>query len=303
MKRILALAVIVGGCLFLIPIFIVYASGYQRESLLVQLDIQGQAKEEVPSDIMDEKTLIGILAKEIPYTNEMEAIKVQAIVTRTYMARRILGIQSKGALVGYTDKEMKELWEDDYERIYKIYQEAVQKTANQMIFYNNQPIEALYHTASGGRTRDASEIYHQEIAYLKSVESNVDNISKQIEYTKEEMSQLLIEAYPDLIVDVAQIENQIQIVEKDEADYIKSLQVGNMTIDGEKFRQLLGLPSSNFKIFTSGERIIFDVRGIGHGVGLSENGANELAKQGMMCEDIIKYYYTDVSIEKFEAQR
>ena len=173
MKEYLKSAVLIGVCLFLIPLLVVYASGYDSGELLRA--VQGTAGEEgTPKDIINEETLIGILAKEMPYNYEGEAIKVQAVVTRTYMARRILGIQSKGALTGYSIEEMQALWDKDYEKIYNIYKQAVESTYYEMIFYDNSPIEALYHAASSGRTRDAQSIYNKDIPYLKGVDSKVE---------------------------------------------------------------------------------------------------------------------------------
>lgn len=303
MKEYFKSAALIGLCLFLIPMIVVYTSGYDTGKLLETIDNANQEEaREANLDIINEETLIGILAKEIPYTYELEAIKVQAVVTRTYMARRILGIQSKGALKGYTVEEMKALWQENYDKNYAIYKAAVESTYYEMIFYDNQPIEALYHSASSGKTRDAESIYNKDIPYLKSVDSKVDHISKQVRLTKQKTAELIREKYPELIVDVSTLENQIQIIEKDEADYVKSIQIGNVTIKGEELKELLGLPSSCFKIYVSGEEMIFDVRGIGQGIGLSQNGANELAKQGMHYKDIIKYYYTGVTIEKYEIQ-
>ena len=92
-------------------------------------------------------------------------------------------------------------------------------------------------------------------------------------------------------------------MKKDEAEYISAVQIGNITVSGEKLKELLELPSSAFKLYNSGDEIIFDVRGIGMGIGLSLNGANELAKEGMLYEDILHYYYTDVTIEEYEVQK
>lgn len=302
-KEYLKSAAIIGLCLFLIPMIIVYASGYDTGKLLKTIeDANGEEAHGAPLDIINEETLIGILAKEIPYTYEEEAIKVQAVVTRTYMARRILGIQSKGALKGYSVEEMKAIWQDDYDKNYAIYKAAVESTYYEMIFYDNQPIEALYHSASAGKTRNAASIYNKDIPYLQSVDSKVDHISKQVRLTKGKTTELIKTKYPELIVDIGTLENQIQIIEKDEADYVKSIQVGNVTLKGEEIKELLDLPSSCFKVYSSGDELIFDVRGIGQGIGLSQNGANELAKQGMNYKDIIKYYYTDVMIEKYEIQ-
>ena len=171
-----------------------------------------------------------------------------------------------------------------------------------MIFYDNSPIEALYHRASSGKTRDAKSIYNKDIPYLKSIDSKLDLISRQIKLPKEKVVELIKEKYPEFIVDTQMLENQIQIVERDEADYVKMLQVGNLTINGETFKEILSLPSSCFKVYASGNELIFDVRGIGQGIGLSQNGANELAKQGMTYKNIIKYYYTGVTIEKYDVQ-
>ncbi|MDF2878346.1 MAG: SpoIID/LytB domain protein [Clostridia bacterium] len=301
MKNFIRTIAFIGGCLFLIPLIIVYASGYQSGEVLQEINRQKQqeaAKANNPS-LIDQEKLIGILAKEVPYTHEYEAVKAQAVVVRTYMARRILGIQNKGELVGYTAEEMKKLWGENYNDIYKTYEQAVKETQNEIILYNDEPIEALYHEASGGRTRDAKAVYNVDIPYLKNVVSEEDNISKQIKLSKSEMANQLREVYPDIVIDETLLENQIQIVEKDEAEYIKSIQIGNAILKGEDFRTILGLPSSNFSIFNQGKYLVFDVRGVGHGIGLSQNGANELAKSGKTYKDIIKYYYTDISIQNY----
>lgn len=303
MKKFIQMMICVGSSMFLLPIFIVYISGVEVGRVgETNSVVQTQVKKE--EDIIDEEILVGILAKEIPYTYELEAIKTQAVLIRSYMARRILGIQNKGAIVGYTVDEMKQVWgEERYQSIYNVYKEAIEATRGEIILYDNQPIEALYHEASSGRTRDAKSVYKIEIPYLKGVESPVDKISKQAEYTKEEIVRLMKEKYPNLIASADTLENQIQIVSKDEAGYVGVIQIGNITLTGEEIKNMLELPSCAFKIYNSEESLIFDVKGVGTGVGLSQNGANELAKQGMGYEDIIKYYYTDVTIEKYEVQK
>lgn len=301
MKTYLKIFICVGSSFLLLPILIIHICGVEVGS--VASDTQVAITKPLDEDIIQEETLIGILAKEIPYTYEPEALKAQAIVERTYMARRILGIQKQGAIVGYTVEEMKVLWGDDkYHEIYDTYREAVGATRKQLIMYDNKPIEALYHEASSGQTRDAKSIYKQEVPYLKSVESKVDEVSKQVTLKKTDMAKKLIEAYPNLVVEAGILEQQIQIAKKDEAGYILALQIGNITMTGESVKAILGLPSCAFKIYHSEDEIIFDVRGIGDGIGLSLNGANELAKQGMTCEEILHYYYTDVTIEEYEVQ-
>lgn len=301
MREYLKMFICVGSCLVLLPIFIVHISGIEVGSYQTYNQQITEQKED--NDIINEETLIGILAKEIPYSYEMEAIKAQAIVARTYMARRILGIQNKGAIVGYTEKEMRALWgEEQYEEIYFTYKKAVETTARKILMYENKPIEALYHEASSGRTRDAKSVYKQEVPYLKSVESSMDKVREQVSYSKDKMVEILKEAYPSIVIDAHLIEQQIQVVKKDEADYVMAMQIGNVTLSGEKMKNLFKLPSCAFKMYNSGDKMIFDVRGVGDGVGLSVNGANELAKQGMAFEEILKYYYTDITIEDYEVQ-
>lgn len=301
MKTYLRMFICVGSSFILLPIFIIKICGIEVGTMSVDTSIA--RVKEMDQDIIQEETLIGILAKEIPYTYEEEALKARAVVERTYMARRILGIQKQGAIVGYTIEEMKALWGDEkYQEIYNIYKDAVQATRKQLIMYDNKPIEALYHEASSGQTRDAKSIYKQEIPYLKSVKSEVDEISKQVTLAKEDIAKKLKEAYPNLVVDINILEQQVQIVKKDEAGYISAIQIGNVTMTGESLKSLLGLPSCAFKMYNSGDKIIFDVRGIGDGIGLSLNGANELAKQGMGYEEILHYYYADVTIEEYEVQ-
>lgn len=303
MKKFIQMMICVGSSMFLLPIFIVYISGTEvgHEGEINSV-VHAEIKEE--EDIINEETLVGILAKEIPYTYELEAIKAQAVTARSYMARRILGIQNKGAIVGYTVDEMKALWgEESYDSIYNIYKKAIVQTKGKLILYDNQPIEALYHEASSGKTRDAKSIYKTEIPYLKGVESSVDKISKQVKYTKEEVVSHIKEKYSNLIASADTLENQIQIVSKDEAGYVGVIQIGNITLTGEEVKTMLELPSCAFKIYNSEESLIFDVKGIGTGIGLSQNGANELAKQGMDYEGIIQHYYTGVTIEKYEVQK
>ena len=301
MKDYIRMFVVVGSSLILLPFLMIHICGVETGIGKKAQIVSEQVEEN--KDIISEETLIGILAKEIPYTYELEALKAQAVAIRTYMARRILGIQPKGAIVGYTVDEMKFLWGEEYNSIYQIYKEAVDATLGKLIMYDGKPIEALYHEASSGRTRDAKSIYKKEVPYLKSVDSSVDKVSKQMKYTKEEVCKRLKKVYPSLEVDPKTVETQFQIVKRDEADYITAVQIGNITVSGEKLMEILELPSSAFKIYHSGDELIFDIRGIGDGIGLSLNGANELAKQGMLYEDIIRYYYKDVTIEDYEVQK
>lgn len=297
----------IGSGLILLPILILYLNhipigqGLLNDSR--QTDLVWQQSKGQEEDLIEEEALIGILAKEVPYTYEIEALKAQAIVERTYMARRLLGLEDKGAIIGYTEEEMRQLWGDNYDKIHAIYEKAVEETRQILILYNKQPIEAIYHRASSGKTRSALSVYHTEVPYLQSVETKEDQINTQLTYTKSEVVHRILDQYTNLAVDEKHLEDQIQIVAKDEAQYIIALQIGNITMTGEEVQKLFNLPSCSFKIYANQDKIIFDVKGIGNGVGLSQNGANELAKQGESYEEIIHHYYKDVTVEKYVFQK
>ncbi len=301
MQKLVKMLCFIGTGLFLIPIIIIYGSGYNRQEILTKIQAdtisQNENKEET---LLDESLIIPILAKEMPYTYEYETIKAQAVVIRTYMARRALGLQTKSELSGYTEDEMKSLWQDEYESIYETYKEAVEETKDELILYNGQPIQPIYHKASGEYTRDAKDVYDVEVPYLVSVQNKNASINTQIKISKVEVITALRKKYPQLIADEDTLENQIQIIEKDKAGYIKNIQVGNIILDGESFKDLVGLESSNFKIYLSGNQLIFDVVGSGNGVGFSQNGANELAKQGKNYKEILEHYYKGIQIESYK---
>lgn len=245
MQKLIRVICFIGTSLFLIPIIIIYGSGYNRQDMLAQIQSKQINQDENEETLLDESLIIPILAKEISYTYEYEAIKAQAVVIRTYMARRALGMQTKSELTGYTEKEMKALWQDEYESIYETYKEAVEETKDELILYNGQPIQPIYHKSSGTCTRDAKDVYGVEVPYLVSVANQNAATNTQVKMSKEEIIVALKKQYPQLIADEKTLENQIQIIEKDEAGYIKNIQVGNVILDGESFRNLLGLESCN----------------------------------------------------------
>lgn len=300
MKKLIQTICFVGTSLFLIPIIIIYGSGYDRQNILAMIQSEETDKTKEEATLLDESLIIPVLAREISYTYEYEAIKAQAVIIRTYMTRRALGMQAKNELQGYTEEEMKQLWQDEYESIYETYKEAVEETKEELILYNDQLIQPIYHKSNGGLTRDAKDIYEVEVPYLRSKESQETASNTQVKKSKSEVISLLKKEYVELVADEEILENQIQIIEKDEAGYIKSIQVGNQILNGETFRSLLGLESSNFKIYLSNDYLIFDVVGSGNGVGLSQNGANELAKQGKSYDEILNYYYNEIEIKKYK---
>ena len=285
--------------MLLIPTLVIFLGGFYRPALLESIQTKSvQGIEVQPIETYKENEVIEVLASIISPSTNFEAIKAQAVIVRTYLRRRELGIVEEGDLTRLSEEEMKSLWKNDFDAIYSIYEQAVEETKGEIMYYNEEPIEPVYHKESAGYTRDGMSLYNMDIPYLKTVQSNYDTTMSDKVILKTEVIERLENAYPEVLVDKNYIENQMQIVSRDEGGYIQSLQISNILLSGETFRSLMGLNSAAFTVSGQGDTLIFRTLGIGHGVGLSQNGANQMASAGEDYEAILKHYYTGITIHK-----
>lgn len=287
------------GCLFGIPSLIIFLGGFY-DPLLLQ-NVQASASHTIQVEVDDAKRaqeIIEILAKTVPPTQSPEAIKVQAIMVRTYLERREQGIVQDGELGRISIQEMKQLWQEDFEEVYESYALAVSATKGEMLYHKGELIEPVYHKESAGYTRDAMSLYNMDVPYLKGVESPWDTGVEEKVILKSEFIATMKATYPSVILDEAMLQHQIQIVGRDHAGYVQSLQIGNILLTGEEFKALFGLPSTCFDLASSQSELLFKTKGTGHGVGLSQNGANQMALEGKNYTEILDYYFTDIEIKK-----
>ena len=264
--------------------------------------------EELPID----EYLYGVVSSEMPANYEAEALKAQAIVARTYTIYQIMNNSGKHPGADICDNSSCcQAWISKDERLSKWAPEeaesnwnkivdAVNSTSGRIITYQNKPINAFFHSNSGGKTESSLNIWGGiDYPYLKSVETageeGYTQYSSEAKFTKEELLNKLKEKYEDCEIDYSQ-ENCIQILEYTTSGRVKTIKFGNKEIAGTEARTILGLRSTNFTFTISGDEIIFSVIGYGHGVGMSQTGADALAKSGSNCEEIIKHFYTDVEI-------
>lgn len=255
--------------------------------------------------------LYGVVSAEMPANYEMEALKAQAVVARTYTAYKILHAgkhpeahlcsESKCCQAWITKENRLAKWnEGERESNWNKIVEAVDSTAGKIITYNGEPINAFFHSNSGGSTEIVSNVWGgTDYPYLQSVQTSGEEGYSQYEstvtLTKMELVEKLREKYPEIQIDYT-IENPIQITEYTESGRVRTIKFGNISISGVEARSILGLKSAKFNV-TLGENITFDVLGYGHGVGLSQTGADSMAKQGSNFEEIINHYYTGIKIE------
>lgn len=262
-------------------------------------------------DLPMDEYLYGVVSAEMPANFEIEALKAQAIVARTYTAYKIYkGSKHENADI-CDDSTCCQAWiskADRFERWNEADREnnwdkiitAVNETKGKIVTYNGEPINAFFHSNSGGTTETVANVWGgTDYPYLQSVETSGEEgytqYASTVTLTKEEVLQKIQGNHPEAVIDFNE-ENAIQVLEYTESGRVKTIKFGNVNLSGVEARNLFGLKSAKFSVET-GESITFNVVGYGHGVGLSQTGADAMAKTGASAEQIINHYYTDIKIE------
>ena len=281
---------------------------YQKYKTIKLLHTENGQVEEVNID----EYLYGVVSSEMPANYELEALKAQAVVARTYTIYQIIHNSGKHENADICDNfnccqawiskdERMAKWSaEEAESNWNKILEAVNSTSGKIITYNGEPINAFFHANSGGITESSLNIWGGiDYPYLKSVETageeGYTQYSSEVVYSKEELINKIKEKYPECEIDFSQ-ENCIQIIEYTTSSRVKTIKFGNIEMAGTEARTILGLKSTNFTFIIEGDNIKFSVTGYGHGVGMSQTGADALAKTGSNYEEIIKHFYTDVEI-------
>lgn len=262
----------------------------------------------------------GVVAAEMPAEFEMEALKAQAIASRTYALQRNIhfeeghpdhpdaplctGIHCQAYLsLDELEKLHSKKWVEKYwEKI----EEAVDVTINEVIYFDNEIIEPLYHSTSGGMTEDSKDVFAMEKPYLKSVpspyEEDAPKFKSIVTMTVDEFIQKIQGKFTGANITKDNVHEKIKLVERTDSGRIKKIMVDGTVVEGREIRELFELNSTNFKILLSPKSNIVEIEttGYGHGVGMSQWGANGLAKNGKDYKEILKHYYTGVEIGKYK---
>ena len=241
-----------------------------------------------------EEYVIGVVAAEMPASFNEEAIKAQAILARTYAlkskktGKKITDTVSTQSYIDIYD--MKSKWGNDYTKYYNKIKKCVDLTKGIYITYNGEIIDAVYHSTSNGMTEDAIEVWGYSVPYLKSVNSGWD--SKTSSY-KREVSK---DKYYILNIFGINSLDEISIISRNSSGRVSKVRVGDHVYSGINIREMLGLRSADFDFKISDDKLIIITKGYGHGVGMSQYGANEMAKSGKTYKEIILHYYKNVKI-------
>lgn len=243
-----------------------------------------------------EEYLIGVVGAEMPASFPMEALKAQAVVARTYALKKI---ESGGKLTdtvstqSYKDNnELKKLWGSSFDTYYQKIKTAVTATKGLSIYYQGKYIDAVYHSTSNGKTQDAAYVWGNRVPYLKSVDSSWDKeATSYLREVSKDFTNVLNLLGVNINDDIS-----FEILSRDYSGRVEKVRVGDQTFSGVEFRNLLGLRSADFDLSLENGNLIITTRGYGHGVGMSQYGASGMAKAGYTYQQILKHYYTGVSI-------
>lgn len=265
-----------------------------------------------------EEYLKGVVSSEMPAEFNIEALKAQAVTARTYLLFKFKKFpdgqpehldapvctgthcqvwSSKEDLIGAHEDG----WYDTY---WSKIEEAVNSTRGQILTYEGKIIEPLFHSTSGGRTENSEDVFSTSVPYLRSVESPYENNAPKLHDSAKipvtDFINKIKSVYGELNITPNNLKEKIQLGDISEGGKIKSLIIDNQKISGREIRSLFNLNSTNFSFIQSGDEIEIVTTGYGHGVGMSQWGADGMADEGFNYKEILKHYYSNVNISKMK---
>ena len=258
-------------------------------------NVQVQMSDQVVS-IPLEEYLIGVIAGEMPVSFEKEALKAQAVASRTFVLSRDLKVDNTtNSQVYLDDDEMKKKWGKQYAQNKQKIEEAIQETKGEVMTYQGEYISALFFSSSNGKTVNSEDYFTGEVAYLKSVDSHWDTSidphnTRSQTFTKQQLANIF-NVVPE----------QIKITSHTSSGYVQQVTINQKTYTGREIREKLSLPSSCFQIEFSSNGYTFITRGNGHGVGMSQYGAQAMALEKKSYKEILHHYYQNVEIESIDS--
>ena len=241
--------------------------------------------------------LLGVVAGEMSANFEKEALKAQVVASRTYVYNRNLSVDNTtNTQVYLDDSEMKKKWGDNYNEYYEKIKSAVAETKNEVMMYQGDYISALFFSSSNGYTENVEDYFDSSaLPYLRSVDSHWDlTIDPTNTRTKTFTKQALSKAFGISSID-------INITAYTNSGYVKTVIINGKKYTGRQIREKLGLASSCFQIQLTSKGYQFTTKGSGHGVGMSQYGAQAMAKENKTYQEILKHYYQNIEIKRIDS--
>lgn len=251
--------------------------------------------------------IFGVVAAEMPALYHQEALKAQAVAAYTFACYRMqsntnteydISADPNVAQCFISRKEAATRWGEKAEEYTKRIDDCISDVLGQMLIYNDKPIFAAYHAISAGKTNPCVDVWGKDLPYLKSVDSLGDPLAdkylSEVTFTSEEISTKL----KDLATSTGEVKNYFTDIKTSDTGLVKSITFCGKQFTGAEICKALGLRSSQFEIKFADNTFTFTVKGYGHGVGMSQNGADYMAKQGSNYEEILLHYYPGTTLQK-----
>lgn len=254
----------------------------------------------------EDKYLICVLAGEISPKSNIEALKAQAVAARTYLYNKILNggcNKSDGDICAdykhcqafKSVDDMRKGWGNSFDEYFNKISLAVTSTANEVVTFEQKPINALYHSSSANKTEDCVSVFGGNYPYLVSVKSpEAQSEDKSITFTKQEFLQKVNSSF-----DLSLTKIDIKIATRTKSGRVATVFLDDKQIKATALRSCLGLRSTDFTFTIDDKSITFFTFGYGHGVGMSQAGAKQMADDGKNYKQILTHYYLGTTIEKY----
>ena len=258
--------------------------------------------------------LVGVVRAEMPASFEEEALKAQAVAARTYTLYKLQTGGNHGSEADIctdstccqayiSEERARANWGENADAYEKKVENAVAGTDGETILYGGVPILAVFHSSSAGMTRAAGQVWLNDLPYLQAVDSpeegdTIPNYYSRAEFTAAEFKEKMLAAFPEADFSGA-ASGWLKNAVTDSAGSVETMEVGGVTVKGAQVRAALGLRSACFEWEIQGGKLVFYVTGYGHGVGLSQYGANQMAAGGADYREILTHYYTGVTVEPY----
>ncbi|GGJ91736.1 stage II sporulation protein D [Lentibacillus kapialis] len=243
-----------------------------------------------------------VVASETPAEFDVEALKAQALAARTFIVNRLLHqgnadnpdvTDTTSDQVYHNEQELRKTMGSDYDEEMTKIKKAVTATKGDILTYKNNPITAAYFSTSNGYTENSEDYWENKVPYLRSVKSPWD---KDTQKFMDQKVLTINEMEESLGTDLPSLDQLSMEITRTEGQRVDRLKIGEKSYSGRKIREELGLRSSDFSIEKKNDHLIFTTKGFGHGIGMSQFGANGMAKEGKTYKEIVKHYYQGVEI-------
>lgn len=289
--------------LFLIVGLVISITCFHYQDKIIELTsrFQTEKKDHIVTVKTSQKTykieledyLVGVLAGEMPVSFELEALKAQAVASRTFvLSRNLIVDNTTNSQVYLNDSQMKEKWGKQYKKNKSKIKKAIQETRGEVLTYHGEYISALFFSSSNGKTVNSEDYFTGHLDYLKAVDSSWDqsmdpNYQRTKTFTKKQLASIFHVSSP-----------KIKVIAYTSSGYVDQVSINGRKYSGREIREKLQLASSCFQVKKTSQGYQFTTKGSGHGVGMSQYGAQGMAKNHKTYDEILHHYYQNVKIER-----